>query len=333
MNATGEALQDRLGREIRYLRVSLTERCNFRCGFCMPPAPSVSHAERPLDCGETLRLCAVFRRLGVGNFKITGGEPFMDDKALPVMRRLKAELRADSVTVTTNGTTLDRHAGELADIGVDCVNVSLNALSPEAYRSVTGVDFPLETILANIGLAKRAGLNLKLNMVPLRGVNTRDMAPLMDFALERGIPLRFIELMPIGQGRLFRGLSLEEVRTVIEKRFGRVEKSAVRMGNGPAVYFTVPGYGAKIGYIAALSEQFCRACNRIRLTSSGFLRTCLHHSHGTDLAAPLRAGESDAALAERVRSIVLDKPGRHEFAAGAEAAQASGRDPMFRIGG
>lgn len=334
MGGPGRGLCDKHGRSIEYMRVSLTEKCNFRCNFCVPEdgEGTATAGDDGLDAEETLRLCALFHRLGVDNFKITGGEPFMNPHALAIMRRLKRTVGAGTVTVTTNGSTLDRHAAELAAIGVDGINVSLNAMCQETFSVVTGSAMPLGRILENVELAAAAGLRVKLNMVPIRGVNTGEILPLLEFALERGLYLRFIELMPIGQGRALEGLSLGDILQIIEKRFGRAEIAAGRFGNGPAVYLAVKGYDAKIGYIAAVSEKFCATCNRIRLTHAGYLRTCLHHNHGADLAAPMRCGETDAQLAERIRSAVADKPEHHLFETKSDAPDLGG-DPMFQIGG
>ncbi len=324
-------LLDRHGRRIEYIRVSLTDRCNFNCPFCMPAGAHPAGGPA-LSREELLRLCGVLAGLGVDNFKITGGEPFMNPHALDIMARLKATPGIGCVTVTTNGSTLDRHAAKLAEIGVDGVNVSLNALRPGTFAEATGGDFPLDRLLANIVLAHNLGLRVKLNMVPIRGVNEADIVPMIEFALERGIYLRFIELMPLGEAKQHRGVPQAEIRRLIRDRFGPVEAASGRFGNGPAVYYTLPNHSAKIGYIAAVSERFCASCNRIRLSSAGFLRTCLHHGHGVDLSLPLRGGESDADLAGRIRRAVADKPAGHHFEA-EEGGGASGEVSMFRIGG
>lgn len=325
-------LQDAQGRRIEYIRVSLTHQCNYACPFCMPTDTADCHGkERSLSGSEILRLCRVLSRLGVRSFKITGGEPLLHPEAIRILRVLKREEKVACVTVTTNASTLDRHAASLAGMGLDGVNISLNAIRNDTYCKVTGGKFDVFRILGNIDLAHRLGLSVKLNMVPLRGINEADIIPVLEFALERGIYVRFIELMPIGQGRNFTGLSQQEVKGVIEKRFGKVEPAAGRFGNGPAVYYALKGHTAKIGYIAAVSEQFCSACNRIRLSSTGFLKTCLHHNHGAELGIPLWNGASDAMLAALIRQAVAAKPAHHEFSRG--TAAGLGTIPMYRIGG
>lgn len=333
MQSARQPLQDRHGRTIEYMRLSLTEACNFGCLFCMPPGTAVPHDDsRRLSTDEILRLCGVFSSLGVNKYKITGGEPFMHPDAIHIMDSLKRVHGAASVTVTTNGTTLDTHAGELAGAGIDGINISLNGMTQETFEKVTGSTFRLNRILHNVKRASRMGIRVKLNMVPMWNINDREMIPFIEFALEHGVYPRFIELMPIGQGRLFHGLSGAEVRKVIEDRFGPVEIASGSYGNGPALYFSIEGYDIKVGYIAAVSQNFCESCNRVRLTSDGFLKTCLHHNHGADLAECLRGGASDAELAERIRRIVVDKPQHHLFELSQQEKEL-GNVPMYQIGG
>lgn len=329
-----EPLQDSHGRKIEYMRLSLTEACNFGCLFCMPPGqarPSHNDDGR-LSSEEFLRLCGIFSHLGIDKYKITGGEPFMNPEAVAIMAGLKRDCGARSVTVTTNGSTLGRHIDGLLRAAVDCVNVSLNGVSPEVHAAMAGGRGDSRKVLDGVLAARGAGLEVKLNVVPIRGVNEADIAPILEFALENGLTVRFIELMPLGEGRKYRGLSRADVEGIVEARFGKLTPVPGRLGNGPAAYATVPGYSAKIGYIAAVSGNFCAGCNRIRLTSSGFLKTCLHHSLGADLAGPLRRGDPDQALAALIRRAVFEKPERHRFGTCPATSQAGG-EPMYRIGG
>ena len=332
MAGDGEGLRDSRGRVIEYMRISLTDACNFRCGFCVPDddTPTCGDGGKRLCGDELLRLGRIFAALGVRHFKITGGEPFLFPDALAVMSEFGKIPGVAGVTVTTNGSSLDRHAGALAAMGVAGVNVSLNAMTEEGHERITGVRFGLGRVLDNIVTAVTAGLRVKINMVPLRGINERDIVPLLEFALTRDIPVRFIELMPLGQGKRYSGLSFAEVRRLVEARFGSAAVTTERLGNGPATYLSLPGFAARIGCIAAVSQGFCAVCNRIRLSCGGFLRTCLHHGHGIDLFSPLRSGAGDAAIADLVRAAVLDKPGGHRFVDG---DSESGCVPMFRIGG
>ncbi len=326
------ALLDRYGRKMEYIRVSLTEQCNFSCPFCMPADAVACQNPTPhLSSDETVRLCQIFSRLGVSSFKITGGEPLLSADALPILGTLKKLPGVDCVTITTNGSTLERHAQSLAEIGVDGVNISLNAFSADTYRKVTGSAYRVSAILENIRMAKRLGLHVKLNMVPIHGLNDDDIIPVLEFALANGIYLRFIELMPIGQGKQYQVISRAEIMGKIEARFGKPEVCAGRFGNGPATYYSIKNHPTKIGYIAAVSEQFCSTCNRIRLSATGFLKTCLHHNHGIDLGTPLWNGADDDTLQEMICLAVSGKPAGHEFFH--ESLDDIGTTPMYRVGG
>lgn len=328
---TSARLQDAHGRVVDYVRVSLTAACNFRCAFCMPAEGAEGGAAENLSRDERRRLCRILAGCGVRHFKITGGEPFMAEGAVELMAWLKHDLGAESVTVTTNGSTLDRHAEGLAAAGVDGVNVGVNAVSPQVFRTITRAESTPRRILGNILLAKSLGLAVKMNMVPLCGVNDGDILPLAEFAGEHGIPLRFIELMPVGPAAFFRSVPLNAVRRLLEERFGPISVHDGRFGNGPAAYFRAGVVETPFGYIAALSRRFCADCNRVRLTGSGFLRTCLHHEDGVNLSAALRAGEDDTAIARRVAAAVAAKPGGHLLDAAAGRVTDAGF--MFRIGG
>jgi cyclic pyranopterin phosphate synthase len=308
-------LHDAFGRRIEYMRVSLTDRCNFRCLYCMPPEglSLVSHREI-LGYEELLRLCAITASLGIARYKITGGEPLCRKDAPGFIRRLTALPGVEEVTLTTNGSLLSRCLDELAEAGLAAVTVSCDALSPEGMSRMTRSregDFGL--LAAAMARAKVLNLRVKINTVPLRGYNEAELVPLARFALERGYHIRFIELMPVGLGKDLAGIPLEEVAALMEREFGPLERIAARLGNGPAVCYAVPGQTGVIGFIAALSHRFCRTCNRVRLTSSGFLKTCLHHNVGLDLRETLRSGGSDAELAALIRKAVRDKPQGHSF--------------------
>ncbi|MCC8107783.1 MAG: GTP 3',8-cyclase MoaA [Planctomycetes bacterium] len=327
-----EPLTDSQGRRIEYVRLSITDRCDYRCQFCMPDRAAAPEPVRePIATGDILRLARILAAMDVSSFKVTGGEPFMNPDALAILTGLKATPGVASVTVTTNGSTLSRHAEALSGIGVDSVNISLNAVDPDRYCAVTRTGRDVAAVLRDVVDLKRRGVTVKLNMVPIRGLNDADIVPVVEFALEHDIPVRFIELMPLGEGRRFTGLGRDEVMAIIAGRFGPLEPAPGRYGNGPALYSRIRGRDTRIGYIAALSGNFCADCNRIRLTSRGFLKTCLHHGHGADLAGPLRDGADDAALAERIRRIVRDKPSGHQF--DCPVTSVGGGEPMNRIGG
>lgn len=308
-------LRDSHGRIIDYIRISLTDRCNFRCVYCMPEEGEeyIPHAEI-LSYEELLRLCSLTAGLGIRKYKITGGEPFCRKGAVSFMRGLKDIPGVDEVTVTSNGVLLGGYLDELAAIGVKGINVSLDSLERESFNRMTRSDTPVEHILAALARAKAMGMRVKINTVPIRKHNDVHLVPLARYALEQGYHIRFIEFMPVGQGQGLEGVPLPEVKTMMEAAFGPMVPVARRMGNGPAVCFHTAEGRASIGYIAALSDKFCHSCNRIRLTSSGFLKTCLHHNVGIDLKPLLRSGASDAELTEAIVRAVDRKPKAHSFA-------------------
>jgi cyclic pyranopterin phosphate synthase len=308
-------LRDAFGRRIDYMRVSLTDRCNFRCLYCMPPQglSLVSHRDI-LGYEEFLRLCAVAASLGITRYKITGGEPLCRRDAPGFIRRLAALPGVQEVTLTTNGALLHRFLDELAESGLAAVTVSCDAVSPEGLLRITrSREGNFGLLAAAMARAQSLGLRVKINTVPLRGYNEAELIPLARFALEKGYQIRFIELMPVGLGKDLAGIPADEVAALLEREFGPLERITARIGNGPAVCYAVPGRTGGIGFISALSHRFCQTCNRVRLTSSGFLKTCLHHKAGLDLREPLRSGASEAELAALIRKAVQAKPGGHSF--------------------
>ncbi len=317
-------LFDGQGRRIDYLRVSITDRCPFRCLYCMPAegAPHMEHKDI-LRYEEILRLCRVMAGLGVRRYKITGGEPLCRKGASGFIRTLKALPGVDSVTLTTNGLLLPPLLPELADAGLDSVTFSLNALSQETFVRVTRGGARVEDILEAMDQAGGTGLRVKINVVPLRNVNEAELLPLARFGLERGWQVRFIELMPVGTGSEYQGIPGDEVKAALEAALGPMTPLSRATGNGPAECMSVAGYPGSLGFINALSHAFCHRCNRLRLTAAGFLKTCLHHQHGVDLKTPLRAGVSDADLGKTVRETTRAKLDGHAFAA------AQGTVPSF----
>ena len=310
---------DSYGRRINYLRLSLTERCNLRCLYCRPltPAQKLRHQEL-LTYEELLRLCGVAAGLGVDRFKVTGGEPLVRRGCLDFLARLKALPQAAQVTLTTNGTLLAAAAQELKNIGLDGVNVSLDTCDAARYCHLTGAAL-LPQVLAGIDAALAAGLYVKLNCVPLADMTDADLANLWRLAAGNNLPLRFIELMPLGCNGSLRGLRGAQVwqrleRLGIRMRLRQAERGA--LGNGPAVYYEAADNAAGrglIGFIEPVHGKFCGRCNRMRLTSAGMLKGCLYYQAGTDMRALLRGGASDGELAAALRQAVYAKPLEHGF--------------------
>ncbi len=309
-----KGLHDAFGRSINYMRISITDRCNFRCAYCMPleGVPNIPH-EEILTFEEILNFCAVASRLGISRYKITGGEPFCRSGAVEFMSALKKLPGVEQVSITTNGALLLKHAEALASMGISAVTVSLDSLNPERFAAITRSKVGLPTVLAGIERLEELGIPVKINTVAMSGVNDGDIIPLVEYALGRNHHIRFIELMPVGSAQEYSGISPEDVRKEIEQVFGPLEHTDKHFGNGPAEYFTVPNHEACVGFISALSHKFCTGCNRIRLTAKGFLKACLHHSVGVDIRPAVRGSGSEEAIEGALRETLAKKPQSHTF--------------------
>lgn len=307
-------LYDIYGRKIEYIRLSLTDRCNFRCVYCMPPEgePHIPHDEI-LSYEELMRFCGITARLGISRYKITGGEPFCRKGAVDFIRDLKKLPGVEQTTITTNGAYLARHVDELAAIGVDGVNVSFDSLIQDNFNQITRSKVRIDDIKDAMAAVRAKGIRVKMNAVPLRNYNEEDLPELTAFALEHGYHIRFIELMPVGAGRVYEGIPQDEIREMIERKFGPLSPLGRVIGNGPAECYSVDGHEGSVGFISAMSKKFCHQCNRIRFTSLGYLKTCLHHNIGVDLKPLLRGKASDAELEEAIVTAVQKKPKAHEF--------------------
>lgn len=324
-------MRDGLGREIDYARISVTDRCNLRCRYCMPAGGVVKKRhEDILSFDDILRICGCFARLGVNRLKVTGGEPLVRKGVAGLAGKMKGLPGIESVTVTTNGILLPGFAQQLREAGLDGVNVSLDALDPDAYRELTrGGD--VRQALAGLDAALSAGMpSVKVNCVPIAGYGGKNVAEVAGLARERQVHVRFIEMMPVGMGAGFAPLGREKVRAILEDAFGRLEPNGETLGNGPAEYYTLPGFAGRIGFIDTLDHGICGRCNRLRLTSEGVLKACLHMDAGTSLK-PALALRGDAALQEIIERAIRLKPGHHCFAAG--DAPGADRRGMSQIGG
>lgn len=307
-------LTDSSGRSIDYLRLSITDRCNFRCTYCMPQEgiPFIPHADI-LSYEAIFRLVAILADLGVIHYKVTGGEPLCRKGAMGFIKELAAMPGVAEVTVTTNGSLAGDCLEDMAMAGVSAINFSCDAFTPEVFRSITRSETSLAQIRENMERAAALGLRVKVNAVPIRDHNAAELLPIARFALERGFHLRFIELMPIGSGRVLRGIPLPDVRHMLEREFGPLRIVAKKTGNGPAVMYNVQGYPGLVGFIAALSDRFCAACNRVRLTATGYLKSCLCHEAGVDLREAMAKGADDEELRQLIVNAVADKPNGHTF--------------------
>lgn len=305
-------MKDEFARNIDYLRISVTDRCNLRCVYCMP--------EEGVDCAshddilrydEILRICRGLTGLGIRKVKLTGGEPLVR-KDLPwLAARLKRLEGIEKVTLTTNGILLPQYMDELKKAGIDGINISLDTLDPGLFEQITRRD-RLKEVKEGIEATYRSGIPLKINCVPL-GNAKQDLMEVAALARERKIHVRFIEMMPIGYGKQFTFLGEGEILQMLEDRFGAVQPCGEQLGNGPCHYYSLPGFCGKIGFISAISHKFCSGCNRIRLTSQGFLKACLQYETGCDLRKLLRSGASDEVILQAAEEVILKKPKGHQF--------------------
>ena len=323
---------DRYQREIHYLRLSVTDLCNLRCRYCMPDGVEKLEREAVLTYEEFLRLAALFARCGIDTVRVTGGEPLVRKNVAQLVAGLKETPGIRRVTMTTNAVLLAERLPALLDAGLDSVNISLDTLRPEVFRQITARD-DFAAVQAGLQAALESGLPIKLNCVPQAGVNEGELEALAALAKDNAMQVRFIEMMPIGYGAAMPCISGPELRARFARRWPELAPlSAAQehaLGDGPAVYYTVPGWQGSIGFIAAVHGKFCASCNRVRLTSQGFLRPCLASETGCDLRALLRSGADDAQLLAAIRETIWAKPREHHFNDSSMPATRG----MYRIGG
>ncbi|WP_339850777.1 GTP 3',8-cyclase MoaA [uncultured Nisaea sp.] len=308
---------DPFGRDISYLRVSVTDRCDFRCVYCMSENMTFLPKSDILSLEELDRMCSAFVGLGVRKLRFTGGEPLVRRNIMSLFRSMKRHLDSgalEEVTVTTNGSQLGRFAHELYDCGVRRVNVSIDTLDPEKFKAITRWG-RLEQVLEGIETAKRAGLKVKINAVALKGVNDIELGDMLQWCGDNGYDMTVIEVMPMGdiggEDRVDQYLPLSMVRAKLAERFTLTDNE-YKTG-GPARYVDVGETGGRLGFITPLTHNFCESCNRVRLTCTGTLYMCLGQDDAADLRAPLRASESDAPLIAAIEEAIGRKPKGHDF--------------------
>ena len=345
-------MKDQYGREIDYIRISVTDRCNLHCKYCIPECgiASVGH-ENILNFDEITTIVRECAKLGIKKVKITGGEPLVRRELHTLVRGIKNTPGIQQVTLTTNGIFLKDQIDDLAEAGIDAINISLDTLNPEKFKQITGFD-ALDKVLEAIKLCKNyQGIKLKINVVTLADYNKDEIIDFARLAQEDNIDIRFIEMMPIGLGDGFEGYTQDYIKETLETEFGELEgplndqragldgSTNQSYGNGPAVYYKIPGFKGKIGFISAISHQFCDSCNRIRLTAEGLLKPCLQYAEGVDLRKAIREGEggvpsgnnSNANLYNLIKKGIFDKPKEHNF----RSSTVEGREQklMSKIGG
>ena len=307
---------DPFGRAVTYLRVSVTDRCDFRCTYCMAEDMAFLPKKDLLTLEELDRLCSAFIAKGVKKLRLTGGEPLVRKNVMHLVRALSRHLKTgalEELTLTTNGSQLERFADELADAGVKRINVSLDTLDADKFRKITRWG-ELDKVMAGIVAAERAGLKIKLNAVALKGFNDAEIPDMLRWAHGRGMDLTLIETMPMGEieaDRTDQYLPLSAVRADLERQFTLAD-IPFRTG-GPARYVEVNETGGRLGFITPLTHNFCEGCNRVRLTCTGTLYMCLGQDDAADLRAPLRASEGDELLSAAIDEAIGRKPKGHDF--------------------
>ena len=323
---------DAYHRNIHYLRLSVTDLCNLRCRYCMPDGVEKLEREAVLRHEEFLRLAALFAQCGIDTVRVTGGEPLVRKNVAQLVAGLKETPGIRRVTMTTNAVLLADQLPALLDAGLDSVNISLDTLRPEVFRQITARD-DFAAVEAGLCAALESGLPVKLNCVPQAGVNEAELEDLAALAKDHPLQVRFIEMMPIGYGAAMPCISGPELRQRFARRWADLTplsaEQGCALGDGPAVYYTVPGWQGSIGFIAAVHGKFCASCNRVRLTSQGFLRPCLASETGCDLQALLRSGAADQELLTAIRETIWSKPREHHF----EDRSMPATRGMYRIGG
>lgn len=336
-------MKDQKGREITYMRVSVTDRCNLRCIYCMPEKgiPCVTH-EEILRFDEIKQICSVAARLGVSRIKLTGGEPLVRKGIPSLVEMLKNSPGIEQVTLTTNGTLLKNQLNALVSAGLDSVNISIDTLDEQKYRNMTRGGELKEALGGLEAAVSCEKLEVRVNCVPLLDSDPIEYIRLAQLAQKRKIDVRFIEMMPIGRGTCYSGYSGEEIFSNLSKEFGESESVQEQIGNGPACYVRFHDFSGRIGFISAVSHKFCHRCNRIRLTSEGLLKPCLQYGPGIDLRALIRKKRDtceniEEQLTRVLKEAIYSKPEGHCFEKGFRDYDVGGKlletKEMSQIGG
>lgn len=315
-------MKDEFGREIDYMRISVTDRCNLRCRYCMPDGIQSIPMRELLTYEEILQIVKAAAALGIRKIKLTGGEPLVRRDVTALVGMLREVPGIEEITMTTNGVLLMKYLKELADRGIHAINISIDTLDEKRYEQITGKN-ELPKILTAVKEAVRLGIRVKINTVLLAETSEAELFHILQLTKEQDIDVRFIELMPIGEGGRMRGVSGKELLLHIKEKYPSLQEDHRVHGNGPAKYYHIPGYAGSIGFISAIHGKFCSTCNRIRLSSTGQLKTCLCYEGARDLKAILREPGWDegkeqqeglmAALQAEIAAAIMEKPLEHCF--------------------
>lgn len=321
-------MKDLQGRNINYMRISITDRCNLRCRYCMPEDIELLPMEELLRFEEIGKVCTAAVALGITRFKITGGEPLVRRNCTDLISIINRIPGVEQVTMTTNGVLLTKYAAELRAAGLSAVNISLDTLDRQRFIDITGADH-LQEVLQSIDEAMKQGLKVKINTVLQRDKNADEWPRLIELAKDRPIDVRFIELMPIGKGDQNQGVSNDSLLNSLREMFSDVYKDERIHGNGPAVYYHISGFDGSIGFISAIHGKFCGSCNRLRMTSTGELKPCLCYKDTVSVRNAVRYGSLEDVKHKLIEAIEL-KPEQHCFD---NEQSISEKRKMVQIGG
>lgn len=330
-------MKDSLGRNIDYLRISVTDKCNLRCKYCMPEKgiDVIAH-EEVLTLEEITKVVKIMESLGIKKVRFTGGEPLVRRNLVKCISDVNEIEGIENISLTTNGVLLGDQLDDLVKAGVNSINISLDTLDKDEFENITRSD-AFEKVFDAMKKAIDAGLKVKINCVPCVEFNENSLVNVASIARDYPVDVRFIELMPVGCGSQFHGIESDKVREILEKVYGVskqfVPKSSKELrGNGPAKYIEFEGFKGKVGFISPMSHQFCSECNRVRLTAEGLLKLCLHYNSGIELKPLLRGGLSDDEIREKIAKAIMEKPKAHDFKHMSELEE-SDRRKMVQIGG
>lgn len=306
-------MKDKYGREIDYLRISLTDKCNLRCIYCMEEKGNdFFDEEEKLTKDEICKIVNGCSKLGIKKIRLTGGEPLVRKDIVELVEAINKIEGIEEIYITTNGILLEDKVHILKKAGLKGVNISLDSLKVEMFNKLTRLG-ELKKVLNSIDKCLEHGINVKLNVVMIKGMNEDEILDFVNLTLDKNIDVRFIELMPIGVGSKFKGVSNEEIIKIINENYIDIEEVKKNKNGGPATYIKIKDAKGKVGFISAISNCFCEECNRIRLTSEGFLKQCLHYNYGIDLKKLLRNGAKEEEIINAIKENIFNKPEKHLF--------------------
>lgn len=303
---------DKFGRKVDYLRISVTENCNLKCIYCIDENILNTYKNDILSDDEIVKIATECASLGIKKIRITGGEPLVRKNIENLIYRLNNIKEIEEIYITTNGVLLNDKIEILKENGLTGVNISLDSLNKDRFKKLTKFD-KLKEVLLSIDKALELGLKVKINTVIVDDINKDEIIDFVKLTKDKNIDIRFIELMPIGAAKKYKGISNEEILNIIKNNFKNIQVENKSKRSGPANYIRVDNYKGKIGFISPISNCFCEDCNRIRLTSTGFLKKCLHYNYGIDLKKHIRSNISNKDLKELIYLNIYDKPQNHLF--------------------